>query len=146
MSDIEKYDDFEYVNDNDNEIQRPKLESKARRIGKFIFKVIISSFAVVITSYLMPGVYVESYITAIIVALVLAFLNTILKPILIILTIPVTVFSLGLFLLVINAFIIQVTAYFVDGFEVNGFWAALFFSIILSLITWVLELPARRRR
>ncbi len=146
MSDIEKYDDFEYVDDNSQNINQPKPESKVRQILRFILKVVVSSFAVVITAYLMPGVYVENYITAIVVALVLAFLNSILKPILVILTIPVTVFSLGLFLLVINAFIIQIAAYFVDGFEVSGFWAALFFSIILSLVTWILELPARRRR
>jgi putative membrane protein len=124
----------------------PRPESGGKRFLRFLFKLIVSSFAVLIASYFMPGVEVDNYITAIIVAFVLALLNALLKPILIILTIPVTVMSFGLFLLVINAFIIQTTAYFVDGFTVTGFWAALFFSILLSVVTWVLELPVKNRR
>ncbi len=111
----------------------------------FLLKVIVSAFAVVITSYLMRGVSVESFTTAIVVAFVLAVLNALLKPVLIILTIPVTIMSLGLFLLVINAFIIQLAAYVVRGFNVDSFWWALLFSVILSVVTWVLELPARPR-
>ncbi len=112
----------------------------------FLLKIIVSSFAVVITSWLLAGVNVENYTTAIIVAFVLALLNTLLKPILIILTIPVTILSFGLFLLVINAFIIQLAGYFVSGFEVSNFWWALLFSIILSVITWLLEQPTRKQR
>ncbi len=110
----------------------------------FLLKVLVSTFAVVITSYLLGGVNVPDFTTALVVAFVLAIFNAILKPFLIILTIPVTVMSLGLFLLVINAFIILLAAEVVRGFEVAGFWWALLFSIILSLVTWVLELPTRR--
>ncbi len=110
---------------------------------RFIFKLIVSSFSVVITSYLLAGVAVQDFTTSIFVAFVLALLNALLKPILIILTIPVTILSFGLFLLVINAFIIQLAGYFVSGFEVAGFWWALLFSIILSLISWLLELPLK---
>lgn len=111
----------------------------------FVLKLLVSSFAVVITSYLLPEAYVhvDKFTTAIIVALVLALLNALLKPVLIILTIPVTILSFGLFLLVINAFIIQLAGYFVGGFKVAGFWWALLFSIILSLSTWLLEFPLR---
>ncbi|MDR4987446.1 MAG: phage holin family protein [Bacteroidales bacterium] len=112
----------------------------------FLIKTLISTFAVVITSYLLGGVHVDSFVAALVVAFVLGVLNMILKPVLIILTIPVTILSLGLFLLVINAFIIQLAAYIVPGFEVNTFWWALLFSIILSLVTWFLELPAKSRR
>lgn len=111
----------------------------------FLVKMIVTTFAVVIGSYILPGVAVAGFLTAIIVAFVLGILNTLLKPILVILTIPVTVFTLGLFLLVINAFIIQLAAYFVDGFDVRNFWIALLFSIILSLITSILELPVKPR-
>lgn len=111
----------------------------------FLFKVLISTFAVFISAYLLGGVSVEPFSTAIIVAFVLAVLNALLKPFLVILTIPVTVMSLGLFLLVINAFIIQLAAYIVGGFHVANFWWALLFSIILSVVTWVLELPVRPR-
>jgi putative membrane protein len=111
----------------------------------FLVKMIVTTFAVVIGSYILPGVAVADFLTAIIVAFVLGILNALLKPILVILTIPVTVFTLGLFLLVINAFIIQLAAYFVRGFDVASFWYALLFSIILSLITWILEQPIKPR-
>ncbi len=111
----------------------------------FILKLLVSSFAIVISAWLLSGVYIMEggYGTAIIVAFVLALLNALLKPILIILTIPVTILSFGLFLLVINAFIIQLAGYFVGDFVVESFWWALLFSIILSFVTWLLELPVK---
>lgn len=86
-----------------------------------------------LTAYLLPGVDVTDFWTALIVALVLSIANIIVKPILIVLTIPITVLTLGLFLLVINALIILMTDYLVDGFIVDGFWWALLFSLILSI-------------
>lgn len=106
---------------------------------KFLLKILVTSLAVLFSSYLLPGVVVASFTTAILVAIVIALLNTFLKPILILLTIPVTVLTLGLFLLVINAFIILLTSELVRGFSVDGFWWALLFSIILSVITSLLE-------
>jgi putative membrane protein len=111
---------------------------------KYVFKIIITSFAVVITSYLLSdGIHVTNYFTAIIVAIVLSFLNIFLKPILILLTIPATIFSLGFFLLILNAFMIIITASLVDGFRVDSFWWAFAFSIILSVVTFLLEIPDR---
>lgn len=104
-----------------------------------LIKIIISAFAVIISSYLLHGVNVDNFLTALIVAAVLAVMNNILKPILILLTIPITFFTFGLFLLVINAAIIMLTSRIVPGFKVDGFWWALGFSIILSLVTGVLE-------
>ncbi len=106
---------------------------------KFLLKILVTSLAVLFSSYLLPGVVIASFTTAIIVAIVIALLNTFLKPLLILLTIPVTVLTLGLFLLVINAFIILLTSELVSGFSVDGFWWALLFSIILSVITSILE-------
>jgi putative membrane protein len=111
----------------------------------FLVKVIITTFAVVIGSYIIPGVSVDSFLTAIIVAFVLGLLNAILKPILVLLTLPVTILSLGLFLLVINAFIILLTDYFVSGFHVSSFWTAIVFSIILAILNWLLSIPAKER-
>jgi putative membrane protein len=108
---------------------------------KFFFKVIISAFAVFISAHFLGGVTVEPFTTAIVVAFVLAILNILLKPVLIVLTIPVTLMSLGLFLLVINAFMVLIAAELVKGFEVAGFWWALLFSIILTLVNWLLEMP-----
>lgn len=127
-------------------MENAKNDGKQFNPMSFLVKTLITTFAVVITSYLLSGVTVDSFITALVVAFVLGVLNMVLKPVLIILTIPVTVMSLGLFLLVINAFIIQLAAYFVKGFEVNTFWWALLFSIILSVVSWFLELPARPRQ
>ena len=98
-----------------------------------IVRFLLSGVAVVLTAYLLPGVDVHDYWTALIVALVLSLVNIFVKPILILLTIPLTFLTLGLFLLVINALMILLTDYFVDGFIVNGFWWALLFSLILSL-------------
>jgi putative membrane protein len=89
---------------------------------------------VILAAYLLPGVALDDYSTALSVALVLSFLNVILKPLLIIITIPVTFITLGLFLFVINALIILVADYAVSGFEVDGFWWALAFSLLLSVI------------
>ena len=107
----------------------------------FIIKLIISTLAVLISSYLLAGVEIQgnSFFTALIVAAVLSFLNAIVKPIMIVLTIPITVFTLGLFLLIINACIILIASRLVDGFVVHGFWWALLFSLILSIVTSILE-------
>ncbi len=112
----------------------------------FLLKVLVSTFAVFISAYFLPGVSVEPFTTAIIVAFVLSVMNILLKPILVLLTIPVTIMSFGLFLLVINAFIVQLVAYIVTGFDVRNFWWALLFGIILSFVTWVLEMPVRSKR
>lgn len=92
----------------------------------------------VIAKYL-PGVYLDGYKAALMVAVVLAFLNAIVKPILTILTIPITIFSLGLFLLVINAIIIIFAEKLVTGFKVDGFLTAIYFSIILSISSGILN-------
>ncbi len=105
---------------------------------KFIIKIVISAFAVLATSSILKGVHIDNFLTALIVAIILSFLNAIVKPILILFTIPITIFSFGLFLVVINAAMILLTDKLVDGFSVDGFWWALLFSIILSLVTWVL--------
>jgi putative membrane protein len=110
---------------------------------KFIFKLIISAISIVITAYILPGVHVKDLFTSLVLAIVLALLNGIVRPILIILTIPVTLLTLGLFLLVINALMIIVAGNIVPGFLVEGFWWAVLFSVILSLITSFLSIGLR---
>jgi putative membrane protein len=92
-----------------------------------------------VATYILSGVHVNSTATAILVAVVLGLLNTFVKPILIILTIPFTILTLGLFLLVINVLIIKWTSELVPGFRVDGWWSALFFSIIVSLVSSFIE-------
>jgi putative membrane protein len=98
----------------------------------FILKILITSINVFILAYILPGVTINDYSTAIIVAIVLSFLNALIKPLLILLTLPVTILTLGLFLFVINACVILIADDFIGGFVVNGFWNALLFSLLLS--------------
>lgn len=106
---------------------------------RFPLRMLLSTLAVMATSYILPGVRLDSFMAALATALLIGLLNTILKPLLILFTIPVTLLTFGLFLLVINASIIMMTSNLLRGFHVNGFWNALLFSIILSGITAVLE-------
>jgi len=87
---------------------------------------------VFILAYILPGITIVDFFTAIIVAIILSVLDAIVKPLLILLTLPATIFTLGLFLFVINAFIILMDDYFVHGFKVQSFWHALLFSMLLS--------------
>lgn len=100
----------------------------------FIIKWILSAIAVLIAAYLLPGVAVASFWAALVVAVVLALMNATLKPLLVILTIPITVVTLGLFLIVINAVIILMIDAIVGGFHVSNFWWAIAFSLVISIL------------
>ena len=106
---------------------------------KLILRLLLNALAVVILSYVLPGVGVDSMFTAIIVAIVLSVLNFLVKPILVILTLPITILTLGLFLLVINAIIILLTSNLIDGFQVTSFWWAIIFSLLLSFLQAILH-------
>ena len=97
-------------------------------------KWIITALAIGITGYLLPGVIVNDPFAALIAAMVLSIVNMFIRPLLIILTLPVTILTLGFFALVINALLILLTSAIVPGFEVLGFWWAILFSIVLALI------------
>ena len=101
---------------------------------KFFYKILITTVNVFILAAILPGIAIanNNIITAVVVALVLAVLDAIIKPLLILLTLPATILTLGLFLFVINACIILIDAHFVHGFYVQGFWYAMLFSILLS--------------
>lgn len=103
-----------------------------------IIKILLTAVAVVVLSKFLPGVTVDGFVTAIIVAVVLALLKFIVRPILVILTLPVTIITFGLFLFVINAIIILIADYFVGDFSVSGVWIALLFSILLSIFQSIL--------
>ncbi|HHZ81729.1 MAG TPA: phage holin family protein [Flavobacteriales bacterium] len=106
---------------------------------KLLIKLIITAIAAVLTSYILPGVTLDRFADALLLAAVLALFNAFLKPVIVVLTIPVTVLTLGLFLLVINAALVLLADYLLAGFSVTGFWIALFFSIILTIINSILE-------
>lgn len=107
---------------------------------RFIINLLITAVAVYILSMLLsPHVAISGFGTAIIFALVLGILNAIVKPLLIILTLPITIITLGLFLLIINALIILLAAKFVSGIHVDGLLWALIFSLLLSLVSTLLH-------
>lgn len=99
---------------------------------RFVIRLLVTTILVVVLCQILPGVHVANWTQALWVAAVLGLLDNFLKPLLVFLTLPATIITMGLFLLVINAVIIMLAAYFVNGFTVDGFWYALLFSIILS--------------
>jgi putative membrane protein len=104
----------------------------------FLVRIIVSAVVAFGLSYVLRGIHIDSFSTALILALVLAILNAIIKPLLIILTLPITIVTFGLFLFVINGCIILLAGKFVSGFRVDGFWWALLFSLLLSAVTSLL--------
>lgn len=105
----------------------------------FIIRLLLTAVAVYLSAYLTPGVDVKNFWSAIVVAIVLILLNIFIKPILQFISIPVTILTLGLFLFVINAAVILLASYLVGSFQVAGFWSAMLYSIIFSIISWILE-------
>jgi putative membrane protein len=110
-----------------------------------VLRILISAIVAFALSYILSGVHIQSFITALILAIVLGLLNLFVKPILVILTLPITIFTFGLFLFVINALIILLAAKFVNGFRVDGFWWALLFSLLLSILTSFLYKKSTQR-
>jgi putative membrane protein len=104
----------------------------------FIVRILITALVAYGLTYILSGIHIDQFTTALLLAVVLAILNAIVKPILIILTLPITIVTLGLFLFVINALIILLGSKLVDGFKVDGFWWALLFSILLSVVSSLL--------
>lgn len=105
----------------------------------FVIKLLLTGVAAMLGAYLLPGVEIDNFLTALILALVLAVLNAIVRPILVFLTIPITILTLGLFLLVINALIILLADYLIAGFDVAGFLWALVFGLVLAVLSAILD-------
>ena len=109
---------------------------------KLFFHWFVAALAIGIAAYIVPGVTI-TFIGAIIAAVVLGALNLLIRPILFILTLPITILTLGLFSLVINALLVMLATLLVPGFAVAGFWTALLFALVLSIINWVFHLWSR---
>lgn len=110
------------------------------RIVAFLFKLLVRGLAVFTASYVTPGVDVANFWVAVITAIVLGVLNTFLRPILVFLTLPVNILTLGFFTIVINIFIVMLTDALVPEFSVEGLFSAFIFSVILALTNWFLSL------
>ena len=103
----------------------------------FLLRILITALVAFGLAHFLKGIHVDTFWTALIFALILAVLNVLVKPILILLTLPLTIITLGLFLFVINALVVLLASRFVDGFSINNFWWGLLFALLLSLITSV---------
>lgn len=104
-----------------------------------ILKVLLYALSVYVTGWVLPGVTIDNYLTSILLAITLGALNTFVKPILILLSAPITLLTLGLFIFVIDAFIIKMASSLLDGFIVDSWGWAMAFSIVLSLVSSLLE-------
>ena len=100
---------------------------------------LINTLALIAVAYLMSSITVSSFTSALVAALILGLVNAVIRPILVLLTLPVTVLTLGLFIFVINGLLFWFVGSFVQGFVVQGFWAGLIGSILFSLVSWVLS-------
>ena len=98
---------------------------------------ILNAVALLVVAYLLPGITVSSFGSALIAALVLGLLNAVVKPLLILLTLPLTIVTLGLFLLVLNAAMIGLVAWMLPGFTVDGAWSGILAAIITGLASWI---------
>ena len=105
---------------------------------KLLFKWLIAALAILIAAYVVPGVTITAT-GAFVAAVVLGALNLFIRPILLILTLPITIITLGAFSLVINALLVLLTAFLVPGFAIAGFWTALFFALVLAVVNWVFD-------
>jgi putative membrane protein len=100
---------------------------------------LINAVALFVLPYVFPWVTVDSFTAALIAALVLGLINTLIRPVLVLLTLPVTLLTLGLFIFVINGLLFWAVGSFVEGFRVNGFWSGVFGAIVYSIISWILS-------
>ena len=114
---------------------------------KLLLVWLVNAVALVAVAYLVPGIAVSDFLTALIAALVLGLVNAVIRPILILLTLPATLLTLGLFIFVINGLLFWLVGSFIAGFTVSGFWPGLFGAIAYSIVSWLLSallLPARK--
>ena len=104
-----------------------------------LIRWLVLTISIILTSYLVDGIYVESFFSALFAALVLGILNALFRPLLIVITLPINILTLGLFTFVINALLLKMVSGVVPGFYVYGFWSAVFGSLIISLVSWLLS-------
>jgi len=115
-----------------------QYEFKKKRKG-LLAKLLITMVALFITAYIIPGMSIQGLFAGFVAALILGIVNVVVKPIFIVLTLPLTILTMGLFLLVVNGLMLMLSAALVPGFMVAGFWSAVFGAILLSIVTWFLN-------
>jgi putative membrane protein len=118
------------------------------QLMRFLLRLLLNGVAIIVTAWLIPGVVLTGIVPALFAGALLGFVNAIIRPILLLLTLPFTLITLGLFIFVVNAICFALTAALVPGFEISGFFAAFFGAILVSVVSWALNtmLPDSERR
>jgi putative membrane protein len=119
------------------------VQNQSGNSGGIIRNLLINTISIFAVSYILTGIEVGSFQTALIVAVVMAVLNVTLKPLLILITIPITIITFGLFLLVVNVLVLYAAEALIDGFHIAGFWWALAFSLLVSFVNSILYGPGK---
>ena len=114
------------------------MTQKQINTGGLIRNLLINTISIFAVSYILTGIQIDSVVTALVVAVLMAVLNVTLKPFLIVITIPITVITFGLFLLVINVLVLYAAEALIDGFHIAGFWWALAFSFLVTFVNSIL--------
>lgn len=104
-----------------------------------IIRWLVLTFAIILTSYLLDGIQITGFFSALLAAAILGILNAFFRPILLILTLPINILSLGLFTFIINAVLLMMVSGVIPGFKIQGFWYALFGSLLISIVSWFLN-------
>lgn len=115
-------------------------------MARMLIGWLLNAIALLAVAYLLPSIHVASFGAALVAALVLGLVNTLIRPVLVILTLPVTLLSFGLFLLVINGLLFWLVGSWIEGFSVGGFWPGVFGAILYSLISWLLAAMLQPRQ
>lgn len=111
---------------------------------RFLLAWLVNTLALIAVAYLMPSITVSSFGAALVAALVLGLVNAIVRPVLVLLTLPVTILTLGLFIFVLNGLLFWMVASWLEGFHVAGFWSGVFGAILFSLVSWLLSALVQR--
>ena len=106
---------------------------------RFLLRLLLNGIAIIVAAWFIPGVVLTGIAPALLAGALLGFVNALIRPILLLLTLPFTLITLGLFIFVVNAICFALTAALVPGFDISGFWAAFFGAIVVSLVSWVLN-------
>ncbi len=113
-------------------------------IVRFLLAWLVNTMALIAVAYLMPSITVSSFTAALIAALVLGLVNAIVRPVLVLLTLPVTILTLGLFIFVLNGLLFWMVASWLEGFHVGGFWSGVLGAILFSIVSWLLSALVQR--
>ena len=106
---------------------------------RFLARLLLNGIAIIIAAWLLPGLHLSGTFAALVAGAILGFVNAIIRPVLFFLTLPITLLTLGLFIFVLNALCLGLTAALVPGFDIDGFWWALLGALLVSIVSWILN-------